>query len=127
MSVRKYTEWRNSSLFKLAGGLAEFGTQTMKTVRFKVEFPWLKSPYSYEVPSLMERLGYEENRTKYDKDGDPYYIYTMIQHIKFFDKVPTKDEKTSLKDTYERKLQDALGSLYREWREVEQNPIYIFS
>ena len=127
MSIRKYTAWRNSSLFKVAGGLAEFGTQSMKTVRFKVEIPWLKSPYSYKVPSLMERLGYEENKTKYDKDGDPYWIYTMIQHIKFWDKNPSKEDKANLKEVYERKLQEALGSLYREWREVESDPIYIFS
>jgi len=127
MSIRKYTEWKHTAFYQLAGGLAEFGTQTMKTVKFKVEIPFLKSPYSYKVPSLMESMGYWDNKAKYDKDGDPYYIYSMDQHIKFWNKVPTKDEKKNLREIYETKLQEALGKLYREWREVESKPLYNFS
>ena len=127
MSIRKYTEWKKGSLFKVAGGLAEFGTQTMKTVKLKVEVPFLKSPYSHNVPSLMEAMGYWDRITKYDKDGDPYDVYSMDQHIKFWGKKPTKDEKKNLKEVYETKLQEALGRLYREWREVEPDPLYDFN
>lgn len=122
MSIRKYTEWRHSSLFRVAGGLAEFGTQTMKTIKFKVQVPFLNTPYSYKTHSLMENLGYEDRKTKFDKKTmEPYDVYTMEKHIKFWGEVPTDSEKKALKETYEGKLQESLGYLYREWKEVEPN------
>jgi len=128
MSIRKYTEWRKGALYPVMGGLAEFGTQTMKTVKFKVTIPFLKSPYSYKVPALMENLGYWDRKSKYDKKtGDPYDVYTTDQHIKFWGVKPTEDEKKNLREVYETKLQEALGRLYREWREVEADPLYEFA